>query len=171
MYASQAQEAFLEGHVTALEVTGGVPWRQIRYDNLSPAVAKVLTGRSRAETQRWLAFRAHYGFEAFYCQAGPEGAHEKGGVEGEIGRFRRRWFVPVPRAGSLAELNGVPITLSRPLTWCLLLGEGSSREVSGCAGGTFRHCQYPLSIRSAYLAVVRISGWLVALRSREHRTE
>jgi hypothetical protein len=105
VYASQAQEAFLEGHVTAFEVTGGVPWRQIRYDNLSPAVAKVLAGRSRTETTRWLAFRAHYGFEAFYCQPGAEGAHEKGGIEGEIGRFRRRWFVPVPKAGSLAELN------------------------------------------------------------------
>jgi transposase len=105
VYASQAQEAFLEGHVTAFEVTGGVPFRQIRYDNLSPAVAKVLAGRSRTETQRWLAFRAFYGFEAFYCLPGPEGAHEKGGIEGEIGRFRRRWFVPVPRAASLAELN------------------------------------------------------------------
>jgi transposase len=105
VFASQAQEAFLEGHVTALEVTGGVPFRQIRYDNLSPAVAKVLAGRSRTETTRWLAFRAHYGFEAFYCQPGAEGAHEKGGIEGEIGRFRRRWFVPVPRAASLAELN------------------------------------------------------------------
>ena len=60
MYASQAQEAFLEGHVTAFEATGGVPSRQIRYDNLSPAVAKVLAGRNRTETQRWLAFRAHY---------------------------------------------------------------------------------------------------------------
>jgi transposase len=105
VYASQAQEAFLEGHVTAFEVTGGVPFRQIRYDNLSPAVAKVLAGRSRTETTRWLAFRAHYGFEAFYCQPGTEGAHEKGGIEGEIGRFRRRWFVPVPQAASLAELN------------------------------------------------------------------
>ena len=67
----------------------------------------MLAGRSRTETQRWLAFRAHYksGFEAFYCQPGPEGAHEKGGVEGEIGRFRRRWFVPVPKVASLAELN------------------------------------------------------------------
>ena len=105
VYASQAQEAFLEGHVTAFEVVGGVPFRQIRYDNLSPAVAKVLAGRNRTETTRWLAFRAHYGFEAFYCQPGTEGAHEKGGIEGEIGRFRRRWFVPVPRAASLAELN------------------------------------------------------------------
>ena len=105
VYASQAQEAFLEGHVAAFEVTGGVPFGQIRYDNLSPAVAKVLAGRNRTETQRWLAFRAHYGFEAFYCLPGPGGAHEKGGIEGEIGRFRRRWFVPVPRAASLAELN------------------------------------------------------------------
>jgi transposase len=105
VYASQAQEAFLEGHVAAFEVTGGVPFRQIRYDNLAPAVARVLAGRSRVETTRWLAFRAHYGFEAFYCQPGAGGAHEKGGIEGEIGRFRRRWFVPVPQAGSLAELN------------------------------------------------------------------
>ena len=51
------------------------------------------------------SFRAFYGFEAFYCLPGAEGAHEKGGIEGEIGRFRRRWFVPVPQAGSLAELN------------------------------------------------------------------
>jgi transposase len=105
VYASQAQEAFLEGHVAAFEACGGVPSGQIRYDNLTPAVAKVLAGRNRAETSRWLSFRAHYGFNAFYCIPGQEGAHEKGGVEGEIGRFRRRWFVPVPQARALAELN------------------------------------------------------------------
>jgi transposase len=105
VYASQAQEAFLEGHVAAFETIGGVPWRQVRYDNLAPAVARVLAGRSRVETTRWLAFRAHYGFEAFYCQPGAGGAHEKGGIEGEIGRFRRRWFVPVPKVTSLGELN------------------------------------------------------------------
>src|SRR6266851_5504201 len=98
-------EAFLEGHVAAFGVMGGLPYAQVRYDNLSPAVAKVLTGRNRTETARWLSFRAHYGFEAFYCVPGQEGAHEKGGVEGEIGRFRRRWFVPVPAEASLAELN------------------------------------------------------------------
>jgi transposase len=105
VYASQAQEAFLEGHVTAFEACGGVPWRHIRYDNLSPAVAKVLAGRSRAETSRWLSFRSWYGFEAFYCEPGLAGAHEKGGVEGDIGRFRRRWLVPVPEVSCLAELN------------------------------------------------------------------
>jgi transposase len=107
VYASQAQEAFLEGHVTAFEDMGGVPWRHIRYDNLSAAVAKVLRGRSRAETARWLAFRSWYGFEAFYCEPGEAGAHEKGGVEGDLGRFRRRWLVPVPKVASLAGLNAV----------------------------------------------------------------
>src|SRR5258708_28404331 len=83
----------------------GVPARHVRYANLTPGVGKGLAGRNRAETGRWLSFRAHYGFEAFYCIPGAEGAHEKGGVEGEIGRFRRRWMVPVPRVSSLAELN------------------------------------------------------------------
>ena len=106
VYASQAQEAFLEGHVAAFGAFGGVPCGQIRYDNLPAAVAKVLAGRNRTETQRWASFRSWYGFEAFYCEPGPAGAHEKGGVEGEIGRFRRRWFVPVPQVASLAELNG-----------------------------------------------------------------
>jgi hypothetical protein len=46
-----------------------------------------------------------YGFDAFYCFPGKEGAHEKGGVEGEVGRFRRRWFVPVPEVDTLAEFN------------------------------------------------------------------
>jgi hypothetical protein len=37
-----------------------VPWRHIRYDNLTPAVAKVLAGRDRKETVRWQAFRSWY---------------------------------------------------------------------------------------------------------------
>ncbi|MGH3238326.1 MAG: IS21 family transposase, partial [Streptosporangiaceae bacterium] len=105
VYASCAQEALLEGHVTAFAVTGGVPWRHIRYDNLTPAVTKVLTGRDRKENARWVSFRTWFGFDAFYCEPGEEGAHEKGGVEGEIGRFRRNFLVPVPRVPSLSELN------------------------------------------------------------------
>ena len=66
---------------------------------------KVLLGRARLENPRFIALRSHYGYDSFYCVPGIEGAHEKGGVEGEIGRFRRRHLVPVPRVGSLAELN------------------------------------------------------------------
>ena len=104
VYLNQAQQAFLDGHVRALEHMGGVPGR-IRYDNLKPAVMRVLRGRDRAETERFIALRSHYGFDSFFCQPGPAGAHEKGGVEGEVGRFRRRHLVPVPRVASMAELN------------------------------------------------------------------
>jgi hypothetical protein len=45
------------------------------------------------------------GFDAFYCMPGIEGAHEKGGVEHEGGRFRRTHLVPVPEVDTLAELN------------------------------------------------------------------
>jgi transposase len=103
-FATQAQEAFLEGHVRAFEQFGAVPAR-IRYDNLKPAVARVLRGRDRAESERFTALRSHYGFDSFFCIPGKQGSHEKGGVEGEIGRFRRRHLVPVPSVASLAALN------------------------------------------------------------------
>ncbi|MGH3966416.1 MAG: IS21 family transposase [Pseudonocardiaceae bacterium] len=103
-FTSQGQEAFLEGHVRAFERLGGVPGR-IRYDNLKSAVVRVLRGRGREENERFIALRSHYGFDSFFCRPGKEGSHEKGGVEGEIGRFRRRHLVPVPHITSLAELN------------------------------------------------------------------
>jgi transposase len=105
VFASQGQEAFLEGHIHAFERLGGVPWERIRYDNLKAAVSRVLFGRDREESARWVEFRSHYGFDAFYCRPGVEGAHEKGGVEGEGGRFRRTHLVPVPTIASIAELN------------------------------------------------------------------
>jgi transposase len=103
-YSNEAQEVFLDGHVRAFDAFGGVP-EVIRYDNLKAAVSRVMRGRTRQETERFVALRSHYGFESFYCQPGPTGAHEKGGVEGEIGRFRRRHLVPVPHVASMAELN------------------------------------------------------------------
>jgi transposase len=104
-YAHQAQEAFFEGHVLAFAELGGVPAGRIRYDNLKPAVTRILLGRDRVENERFIALRSHYGFDSFFCEPGEQGAHEKGGVEGEVGRFRRAHLVPVPRVGSLAELN------------------------------------------------------------------
>lgn len=103
-FGTQAQEAFLEGHVAAFQYFGGVPAR-IRYDNLKPAVIRVLRGRDRTESERFIALRSHYGYESFFCVPGIGGAHEKGGVEGEIGRFRRRHLVPVPAVASLTQLN------------------------------------------------------------------
>ncbi|HEY8788472.1 MAG TPA: IS21 family transposase [Actinopolymorphaceae bacterium] len=103
-YPTQAQEAFLAGHVLAFQHFGGVPGR-VRYDNLKPAVTRVLKGRDRDEAERFVALRSHYGFESFFCQPGLTGAHEKGGVEAEIGRFRRRHLVPVAKVATLAALG------------------------------------------------------------------
>lgn len=107
VYSTQSQEAFLEGHIDAFEEIGGIPTLHIRYDNLTAAVKSVVNGkdRKRVENDRWVLFRSHYGFDAFYCQPGIDGAHEKGGVEGEVGRFRRTWLSPMPEVDSLAELN------------------------------------------------------------------
>ena len=106
-FLTQGQEAFLEGHVHGFERLGGVPVDKIRYDNLTSAVKQVLFGRSRQENERWILFRSHYGFEAWYCQPGPDGSHEKGGVEGEGGRFRRNHCVPMPVVSSIEELNAL----------------------------------------------------------------
>ena len=104
---SQGQEAFLEAHVHAFGRLGGVPAEKIRYDNLTSAVKRVVLGRTRVENQRWVAFRSHYGYDAWYCIPGHEGSHEKGGVEGEGGRFRRNHCVPMPAVDSIEELNAL----------------------------------------------------------------
>ena len=59
-FESQCQEAFLEGHVHAFEQLGGVPVEHIRYDNLKSAVTRVLFGRTRIESTKWITFRSHY---------------------------------------------------------------------------------------------------------------
>jgi transposase len=105
---SGGQEAFFEGHEHAFRVLGGVPSGKIRYDNLKAAVAQVIgLSRSRVEADRWTAFRSHWGIDAFCCQPGIGGAHEKGGVEGQIGWFRRNHLVPVPEVESIQALNAM----------------------------------------------------------------
>lgn len=106
MFPSGGQGTFPEGHAHGLAVLGGVPTGQVRYDNLKSAVARMLGfSRARVETDRWTAFRSHHDLDAFSCRPGKEGAHEKGGVEGDIGWFRRNHLVPVPEIDSLDELN------------------------------------------------------------------
>jgi hypothetical protein len=101
-YFRSTQQAFLEAHQLAFHYFGGV-FHRLRYDNLSSAVQKILRGHRREETARFVAFRSHWRFEAEFCNPG-EG-HEKGGVEGEAGYFRRNHWVPIPQARDLAELN------------------------------------------------------------------
>ena len=102
----ETQQAFLELHVQAFEWFGGV-FPEIRFDNLKSAVKKVLKGRRRIESDRFIALRSHYLFASQFMTPGLEGAHQKGGVEGEVGRYRRNHLVPVPELRDLAELNGL----------------------------------------------------------------
>jgi transposase len=96
------QQAFLEAHELAFAFFCGV-FRKLRYDNLTWAVKKILRGYRREETARFIAFRSHWHFESEFCTPGE--AHEKGGIEGEVGYFRRNHWVPVPNAADMNDLN------------------------------------------------------------------
>lgn len=100
----QKQEAFLEGHIEAFHFVGGVP-RRITYDNLKTAVYKILEGKKRQEQQAFKAFRSYYLCASRYCT--PTKAHEKGGVENDIGYAQRNFFSPIPEVASYQELNAV----------------------------------------------------------------
>lgn len=103
-YTNATQQAFLEAHEHGFDYFGGV-FQTLRYDNLSSAVKKILRGRQREETERVIAFRSHWGFRSEYCN--PAKGNEKGGVEGELGWYRRNFLVPVPEAGNLDGLNAL----------------------------------------------------------------
>ncbi len=85
-YRRATQQAFLEAHELALAYFGGV-FRTLRYDNLSSAVKRILRGARREETARFVAFRSHWRFASEFCTPGK--GNEKGGVEGEVRRYRR----------------------------------------------------------------------------------
>ncbi len=102
----ETQQAFLEGHAQAFGWFGGV-FAEVRYDNLTSAVKQVLKGRRRVESDRFVAMRSHYLFDSIFTTPGIQGAHEKGGVEGEVGRLRRNHLVPVPHVDSFAQLNAL----------------------------------------------------------------
>ena len=132
-FPRMTQQAFLEGHAEAFDHFGGV-FGLIRYDNLRSAVKLVLRGRRRVESDRFTAMRSHYRFESQFTLVGLAGAHEKGGVEGEVGRYRRRHLVPVPSVESWAELDalvraGMRHDLSRRIAGrAETVGEAMSRE-------------------------------------------
>lgn len=101
-YPHATQQALLDAHEKAFAYFGGV-FRTLRYDNMGSLVKKILRGYQRIETERIIEFRSHWGFQSEYCN--PAKGNEKGGVEGELGRFRRNYLVPVPEATDLDALN------------------------------------------------------------------
>jgi hypothetical protein len=103
-YLNEAQEVFLDGHVRAFEHFGGVPTadplRQLEDGGGQGAQGP---GPHRVRPVRADAFALRV--RVVLLSTRHRGRHEKGGVEGEVGRFRRRHLVPVPRVASMAELN------------------------------------------------------------------
>lgn len=93
LYERQDQVSFLDGHVRAFAHFGCVPQR-VAYDNLKPAVRKVLVGSERLLQVRFAALCTHHGFDP--CFARPGEGHDKGGVEarGRGVRLRHMWPVP-----------------------------------------------------------------------------
>jgi transposase len=102
LYHRQDQIAFLDGHVRAFAHLGGVPAR-IAYDNLKPAVVRILVGAERQLTTRFAALASHYLFEPCFCR--PATGHDKGGVEARGKTVRWQHLVPIPAGPWLDSIN------------------------------------------------------------------
>ena len=89
---------FFDAHMRAFAYYQGI-FRQLVYDNLRPAVKKILRGKKRVEQEGFVSFRSYYTYEARFCNRGK--GQEKGGVEGLIGYARRNFLVPLPRVRGL----------------------------------------------------------------------
>jgi transposase len=102
LYEHCDQVSFLDGHVRAFAHFGGVPNRCI-YDNLSPAVRRVLFP-GRELTQRFQALVSYYLFEPCFARVGT--GHDKGGVEGRGKGIRLQHLVPIPLGNTLTAVAG-----------------------------------------------------------------
>jgi len=101
-FERECTETFWEGHVRALEVFDGVPWR-ISYDNSRVMVAKILGAHKRKLTRGFLELKSHYLFDHHFCNV--RRANEKGVVEGTVKYTRLNFFVPVPECKDMKALN------------------------------------------------------------------
>jgi transposase len=97
----QTTESLFEGHCMGLESMGGVP-AQIIYDNMKTAVLTG-SGSNARKQKRFELLEAHYAFEAVFCSAAS--GWEKGKVENLVKTAQRSFFTPMPRAGSLKEIQ------------------------------------------------------------------
>lgn len=102
IYERQDQVSFLDGHVRAFMHLGGIPAR-LAYDNLRPAVTRILVGGERTLTPRFAALASHYLFEPCFCRPGV--GHDKGGVEARGKAIRTQLLVPIPTGPTLDAIN------------------------------------------------------------------
>ena len=128
---NQTREALLEGLMRAFEFFGGVP-QNVWFDNLTPAVKRVLKGREREVQRGFGLFQAYYGFKAQFCSPGK--GNEKGGVERDVRTTEQDVFAPIPvvagRAATQALLDEYAASeLARTVRGCdRSIGEMFERE-------------------------------------------
>ena len=101
-YPRETQEMVLDAHVRGFEFFGGVTQKGI-YDNMKTAVIKILQGKERDFSRRFEQMCSHYVFESVACT--PSAGWEKGQVENQVGLGRNRFFTPVPKFATIADLN------------------------------------------------------------------
>ncbi|WP_160723318.1 IS21 family transposase, partial [Bacillus sp. USDA818B3_A] len=102
VFPSQNKECFLEGMKRVFHHMGGVP-KAIRFDNLSPAVKKILPNGERQLTEEFQNFVLHYGFECEFCN--PNSGNEKGHVEAMVKYVRNNFLLPGLHVLNLDDLN------------------------------------------------------------------
>ncbi len=102
LFRGETFECLGEGLKAIYEHVQGVPGRQW-FDNASSMVKKVLKEGERDLTDAFLRFKAHYQFDAEFCN--PASGNEKGSVESKVGYHRRNFLVPVPEFDNLQDFN------------------------------------------------------------------
>jgi transposase len=102
VFPSQNRECFLEGMKRVFHHMGGVP-KTIRFDNLSPAVKKILPNGERQLTDEFQNFVLHYGFECEFCN--PNSGNEKGHIEAMVKYIRNNFLLPGIHVIELEALN------------------------------------------------------------------
>jgi transposase len=105
-FPNKTFEAFSEGVHSFFERLGGMT-ENIRFDNLSPVVKKVLKGSERIYTQAFERMRAYYGWGLLPCSPGK--GSDKGDCERDIRTFSRRIIERIKLLGlcfkDIHELN------------------------------------------------------------------
>ena len=101
-YPRETTEAFLDGHVSAFAVLGGVP-RSILYDNTTLAVARILGDGTRQRTRAFTHLQSHCLFRDRFGRPGR--GNDKGKVESLVKTARRKFMAPIPKVPDLDALN------------------------------------------------------------------
>ena len=101
-YPRETTEAFLDGHVSAFALLGGIP-RSILYDNTTLAVARILGDGKRQRTRAFSHLQSHYLFRDRFGRPGK--GNDKGKVEALVKTARRKFMVPIPKLHDLDTLN------------------------------------------------------------------